>query len=117
MRFDDEGKEELKLLQARAACKLAEVRRLLAPDMEAPYTAARLREAAEARLATLPPSQQERLRVRAVVAYAELEDLVAEMARRVSEVGTELNAARARTRASHAYRSALGQTGPARAAV
>ncbi len=98
MLFNDEGKKALNLLQARAACKLAEVRRLLAPDLEAPYTPEQLLEVAEARLATLPPLQQEKIRMKAVVAYAELEQLMAEMSRHVVEVGNELHAVRARAR-------------------
>ena len=106
MLFNDEGKKALQLLQARAACKLAEVRRLLAPDLEAPCTPEKLLEVAEERLATLPPLQQEKIRLKAVVAYAELEQLMAEMSRYVVEVGNELHAVRARTQAVNAYQRA-----------
>jgi hypothetical protein len=107
MRFDNEdGKKALNLLTARVSCKLAEVHRLLAPHLEAPYTPAQLLDAAEQHLASLPPVQQEKVRMKAVVAYAELEQLIAEMTHCVAGLGDELQAVRVRTRAANAYRRA-----------
>jgi hypothetical protein len=104
MPIDDDGKRALQVLQARVACKLAEVRCLLAPDLQPPYTSARLLAVAEERLAAMPPAQRQKLRLKALVAYAELEQMIAEMSNGIAQLSEELRAVRTRTQAINAYR-------------
>jgi hypothetical protein len=76
----------------------------LAPDLDPPYTSARLLAVAEQRFAAMPPAQAQKLRLKAVVAYAELERLIDELSRSIAQISDELRAVRTRTQAINAYR-------------
>jgi hypothetical protein len=104
-------KNLLSLLQGRVACKMAEIHQMMAPGVVEPVSAADLQERAERHMASLPPHEQETLRLKALVAYAELERLSAEMAIQLDALTDEMNRAVRNRRAAFAYRQASGAAG------
>lgn len=106
MKFDDEGRKALDLVQARAACKLAEIHRLLAPGLVAPFSYDELQRMAEGRMAEMSPAEREKLRGKAIVAYAELRQLMDEMSRYLADIGEELNKVTRHSQATGAYSQA-----------
>jgi hypothetical protein len=116
MAQDSFDKNLLSLLQGRVACKMAEIHQMLAPGVVEPVSAEELQERADRHMASLPPADQEKLRLKALVAYAELERLSAEMAIQLDALTDELNKAVRNRRAAFAYRQASGIAGgqPAR---
>ena len=103
MKYDAAGKTELEQVEARVARKLAEVHHMLAPGLAAPFTLDELQKAAELRMASLPPAEQERLRLRAIVAYAELEQVIEELSLHLAAIGDELHKVSHHSRAATAY--------------
>lgn len=99
-------KNSLILLKGRVTCKLAEIHQMLAPGIVEPASAEALQEAAERHMASLPPARQEKLRLKAMVAYAELQRLSDEMARHVESLTLEINKVSRHKRAAIAYRQA-----------
>jgi hypothetical protein len=112
MRFDGEGRCELDLLRSRASRKLAEIHKMLAPDLREPFTAAELLETAESRFAQLAAPEKDKLRMRVIVAYAELEQLTARMAKCLNEIQDELHKIQLLSRVHAAYRRAPRLVGP-----
>lgn len=108
MKYDDEGRKALDLVQARAACKLAEIHRLLAPGLEAPFSYEELQRLAEGRMAEMSPVERETLRRRAIVAYAELQQLMDEMSRYLADIGEELRKVTRHSQGVGAYSQAPG---------
>ncbi len=106
MRYDGEGQKSLTLLQTQAARKLAEIHRLLAPDVAAPIAPEELRRISERRMAALPPGEREKLKNKAIVAYSQLERLMAEMSRHLADIGEELHKVNRQSRAVGAYSQA-----------
>ncbi len=106
MKYDGEGKAELEQVDARVARKLAEIHQLLAPGLAAPFTIDELQRAAEARMGGLPPAEQQRLRLKAIVAYAELEQIIEELSQHVADIGAELRTVSHHSRAVTAYNQA-----------
>jgi len=104
MSDDVYDKDALELLQGRVACKLAEIQQMVAPGTVQPISAEMLHSAAERHMASLPPQQQEKLRLKALVAYAELQNLSAEMARHLNSLTKEINKVTRHKRAATAYR-------------
>ena len=111
MAKDGYDKNLLSLLKGRVACKMAEIHQMLAPGVVEPIRAEELQERATLHMASLPPDQQERLRLKALVAYAELERLTAEMAVQLDALTDEMNRAVRNRRAAFAYRQASGAAG------
>jgi hypothetical protein len=103
-------KNRLALLQGRVACKMAEIHQMLAPGVVEPVSPEELQARADRHMASLPPEGQEKLRMKAIVAYAELERLSAEMAIQLDYLTDEMNKATRNRRAAVAYRQA-GSTG------
>jgi hypothetical protein len=106
MLYDDDGRKALELLKARAACKLAEIHQILAPGVPEPCSMDELQKIAEGRLARMSEDEGNRLRLKAMVAYAELDRLVTEMTRHLDEIGEELTRVNRRNQALEAYRRA-----------
>ena len=104
-------KNLLPLLRGRVACKMAEIHQMLAPGVVEPVRAEELQERAERHMASLPPAEQEKLRLKALVAYAELERLSAEMAIHLDALTDEMNKAARNKRAAVAYRQVSGLAG------
>jgi len=104
-------KQRLTLLQGRVACKMAEIHQMMAPGVIEPVSAEELQARADRHMASLPPAEQEKLRMRALVAYAELEHLSAEMAIELDCLTDEMNRATRNRRAAVAYRQASGAAG------
>jgi hypothetical protein len=104
-------KNRLALLQGRVACKMAEIHQMLAPGVVEPVAPEELQARADRHMASLPPVEQEKLRMRALVAYAELERLSAEMAIQLDCLTDEMNKAVRNKRAAIAYRQASGAAG------
>jgi hypothetical protein len=115
MRYKADSGKALNLLQARAACKLAEIHQLLVPGVATPTSADVLHRRAVARMAALPPAEQERLKLRAVIAYAELERLIAEMVSHLADIGAELTKVTRHHRAVIAYHKTQRSSGHATA--
>lgn len=111
MAQDSYDKNLLSLLKGRVACKMAEIHQMLAPGVVEPVAAEELQERADRHMASLPPADQEKLRLKALVAYAELERLSAEMAVQLDALTDELNRAVRNRRAAFAYRQASGAAG------
>jgi len=111
MGMDNFDKNLLPLLRGRVACKMAEIHQMLAPGVVEPVHAEELQERAERHMASLPPDEQEKLRLKALVAYAELERLSAEMAIQLDALTDEINKAARNKRAAIAYRQVAGLTG------
>jgi hypothetical protein len=111
MAKDSYDKTLLSLLQGRVACKMAEIHQMLAPGVVEPVAAEELQQRATRHMASLPPAEQEKLRMKAVVAYAELERLSAEMAIQLDALTEEMNRAVRNRRAAMAYRQAFGTAG------
>ncbi len=114
MRYDTEGRRSLDLVQAKAARKLAEIHQMLAPGTVAPCSAEDLRRIAEDRMAALPPGDRETLRLKAIVAYSELERLMTEMSQHLTDIGQELRKVNRQSRAVSAYSQAatMSRRGP-----
>ena len=106
MKYDADGRKALDLMQAQAACKLAEIRQLIAPGTTSPLAYDDLQRTAASRTAQLPAAEREALRLKAMVAYGELERLMAEMSRHLNDIGDELRKVNHHSRAATAY----GQT-------
>ena len=104
-------KNRLTLLQGRVACKMAEIHQMLAPGVVEPVAPEELQARADRHMASLPPAEQEKLRMKALVAYAELERLSAEMAIQLDYLTDEMNRAARNRRAAFAYRQATGAAG------
>jgi len=104
-------KNRLTLLQGRVACKMAEIHQMLAPGVVEPVAAEELQARADRHMASLPPADQEKLRMKALVAYAELERLSAEMAIQLDYLTDEISRATRNRRAALAYRQAAGSAG------
>jgi hypothetical protein len=113
---DSYDKNRLALLQGRVACKMGEIHQMLAPGVIEPVHPEELQARADRHMASLPPSEREKLRMKAIVAYAELERLTAEMAMALDCLTDELNKAARNRRAAVAYRLTAGIAGgqPAR---
>jgi hypothetical protein len=111
MATDSYDKDLLSRLKGRVACKMAEIHQMLAPGIVEPVRAEELQDRAERHMASLPPADQERLRMKALVAYAELERLSAEMAVQLDALTDEMNRAVRNRRAALAYRQASGAAG------
>lgn len=111
MAKDSYDKNLLSLLQGRVACKMAEIHQMLAPGVVEPIRAEELQERADRHMASLSPDEQEKLRMKALVAYAELERLSAEMAIQLDALTDEMNRAVRNRRAAIAYRQASGAAG------
>lgn len=111
MAQDSYDKNLLSLLQGRVACKMAEIHQMLAPGVVGPVSAEDLQERADRHMASLLPADQEKLRLKALVAYAELERLTAEMAIQLDALTDEMNKAARNRRAAFAYRQASGAAG------
>jgi len=107
-------KNRLLLLQGRVACKMAEIHQMLAPGVVEPVAPEILQARADRHMASLPPVEQEKLRMKALVAYAELERLSAEMALQLDCLTDEINRATRNRRAALAYRQAAVSGQPAR---
>lgn len=105
------NKNRLELLQGRVACKMAEIHQMMAPGVVQPVSPEELQARAERHMASLPPAAQEKLRMKALVAYAELERLSAEMAIELDCLTDEMNRAGRNQRAAVAYRQASGSAG------
>lgn len=106
MRYDADGAKSLDLLQARAAYKLAEIHRLLAPGLVAPFSYEELQRMAEGRMADMTPDERETFRRKAIVAYAELEQLMGELSRNLAAIGDELHKVDQHSRGATAYAQA-----------
>jgi hypothetical protein len=106
MKFDGDGRKTLDLVQAQAARKLAEIHQLIAPGTTSRLAYDDLQRTAAARMAQLPAAEREALRRKAMVAYSELERLMAEMSRHLNDIGEELRKVNHHSRAATAY----GQT-------
>ena len=106
MKYDADGRKALEQVQARAACKLAEIHQLIAPGLTAPFTFEQLHRIAEERMAGLPPAEREVLRRKALVAYSELERLIEEMSQHLADIGSELRKVTQHNRAASAYAQA-----------
>jgi hypothetical protein len=111
MAKDSYDKNLLSLLQGRVTCKMAEIHQMLAPGVVEPVSAEELQERADRHMASLLPADQEKLRLKALVAYAELERLSAEMAIQLDALTDEMNKAVRNRRAAIAYRQASGGAG------
>jgi hypothetical protein len=96
-------KSALTLLQGRVACKLAEIHQMLAPGVCEPISPELLQAQADRHMASLPPVAQEKLRLKALVAFAELQRLSAEMARHLNALTVEMNKVSRHKRAAVAY--------------
>jgi hypothetical protein len=107
-------KNRLVLLQGRVACKMAEIHQMLAPGVVEPVAPEELQARADRHMASLPPADQEKLRMKALVAYAELERLSAEMALQLDCLTDEINRAARNRRAAVAYRQTAVAGSPAR---
>ena len=103
-------KNRLARLQGRVACKMAEIHQMLAPGVVEPVAPEELQAHAERHMASLPPAEQEKLRMKALVAYAELERLSAEMAIELDCLTDEMNRAARNRRAAVANRQTAGAT-------
>src|SRR5579859_1106535 len=104
-------KNRLTLLQGRVACKMAEIHQMLAPGVVEPVAPEELQARADRHMASLPPAEQEKLRMKALVAYAELERLSAEMAIQLDYLTDEMNKATRNRRAALAYQQTVGGAG------
>jgi hypothetical protein len=111
MREETYDKNALTLLQGRVACKLAEIHQMLAPGICGPISAELLQEQADRHMDSLPPDEQEKLRLKALVAFAELQSLSAEMARQLNVLRDEMNKVTRHRRAALAYRQLPRGTG------
>jgi hypothetical protein len=113
---DSYDKSRLSLLQGRVTCKMAEIHQMLAPGVIEPVRPEELQARADRHMAALPPAEREKLRMKAIVAYAELERLTAEMALQLDTLTDEVNKAVRNRRAAVAYRQTAGAAGsqPAR---
>jgi hypothetical protein len=105
MREATYDKNALTRLQGRVACKLAEIHQMLAPGVCSPISAEMLQEQADRHMASLPPAEQDKLRLKALVAYAELQRLSGEMNRQLEALHAEMNKVARHKRAATAYRS------------
>ncbi len=104
-------KNRLTLLQGRVACKMAEIHQMMAPGVVEPVAPEELQARAERHMASLPPDERAKLRMKALVAYAELERLSAEMAIQLDYLTDEMNKAVRNKRAAIAYRQSAGVAG------
>jgi hypothetical protein len=105
MREEIYDKDALTRLQGRVACKLAEIHQMLAPGVSAPISQDMLQEQADRHMASLAPAEQEKLRLKALVAYAELQRLSDEMNRQLDALRNEMNKVTRHKRAATAYRN------------
>lgn len=103
MTYDADGRKALDLVQVRAVRKLEEIHRLLAPGQTPPLSEDDLRRAAHEHMASLPSEEKEKLRLKAMVAFGQLERLMAEMSQHLSAIGDELNKVNRQSRALGAY--------------
>jgi hypothetical protein len=104
-------KNALTLLQGRVTCKLAEIHQMLAPGVTEPVTAEELQARADRHMASLPPEDQEKLRLKAMVAYADLERLSAEMTQQMDLLTAEITKVTRHRRANIAYRQIPARNG------
>jgi len=104
MREASYDRDALTLLQGRVACKLAEIHQMLAPGISGPISAELLQQHADRHMDSLPPAEQEKLRLKALVAFAELQSLSAEMARHLNVLSQEMTKVTRHKRAAIAYR-------------
>jgi hypothetical protein len=89
-------------LRERAAQKLAEIHQMVAPGTTASSPEV-LRQDALSHMASLPPVEQEKLRRKAIAAYAELDRLNTEMKRHLDVVSSEIDKVSRHRRAVIAY--------------
>lgn len=115
MRYDDEGRKSLDLLQRQAARKLAEIHRLVAPGLAAPVEPEELRRLSQLRMAELPPGEREKLKARAIVAVSHLERLMAEMSAQLANISEELRKVNRQSQGVGAYSKTarMGRRNPA----
>ena len=111
MREQSYDRDTLIRLQGRVSCKLAEIHQMLAPGCCAPIAPEMLQDLADRHMRSLDPAAQEKLRLKAIVAYAELERLTAEMAIQLDALTDEMNKAVRNRRAALAYQLASGAAG------
>ena len=107
----EERKKEIDLVQQRTALKLAEISELLAPGVMVSSTGEELLRLAEARLAGLPPVERERTMQRALVAYGELDRLIAELTYQRDAVAEELHRMSSHSKGIGAYAQAARTRG------
>jgi len=110
-------KDTLTRLQGRVACKLAEIHQMLAPGSCAPIEPEMLQFLADRHMASLSPAEQDKLRLKALVAYAELQSLSAEMNRQLELLSSEMNKVSRHKRAATAYRSVPRSAGQSAASM
>ena len=102
----EERRKETDLVQQRAARKLAEIGQLLVPGDTTLLSAEELLRRAEVRLAELPPVEREKTMQRALVAYSELDQLIAEMTNCQGAVADELRRMSTHSKGIGAYAQA-----------
>ncbi|MDR3438538.1 hypothetical protein [Telmatospirillum sp.] len=115
MRYDADHRQALDLMQMRAARKLAEIHQILVPGVTGLVDEADLRRKADEYASSLSPNEREKLRLKAIVAYSQLEQLMAEMSRLLADIGGELKKVNHQSQAVGAYNrvSRMGRHKPA----
>jgi hypothetical protein len=103
MLYDGDGQKSLTLLQTQAARKLAEIHQMLAPGSTAPVGPEDLQKISERRIADMSPGERERMKSKAIVAFSQLERLMAEMSQHLTDIGDELRKVNRQSRAVSAY--------------
>lgn len=111
MRYDAEGRKRLEMVELRASRKLAEIQELLVPGAGAPLPNEALREGAMRHMAELPPAEQEILRKQAYVAYAQLQEIIAELSQNLGEIGEELRKVNVQSQGVGTYGHVARKTG------
>ncbi len=106
MRYDGDGQKSLTLLQTQAARKLAEIHQMLAPGATALLAPEELKSISERRMAELSPTEREKLKSKAIVAFSQLERLMSEMSQHLTDIGEELRKVNRQSRAVGAYSQA-----------
>jgi len=116
MKYDEDGKAALRLVEMRAERKMAEIRQMLLPGIVPPLTPDELRTRLFDRMAQLSPAEQDEMKFKAALAMSELERMVAELSQHMNDIGDELKAVNRHSRAVSAYGQAgrAGNRGSAR---
>lgn len=105
MAYSDAKKEKIKQLQKKADDKLLEIKKMLSPEQNASELLNY--DAAWDYYANSPPLQQRVLRLKTIVAYAELQKIISEMQEYINEIGGELNKTQQRNKALQSYVSSI----------
>ena len=105
MKYDDEHVEDLHRLQARVDAKLEQVRDMVGSDL-ADAAPENLQRLVQARLGQLGPVERTAMQIKAAVAHAQLNTLLAEMNRHLDVIASEMRQTTQFSRAAAAY----GQT-------